>query len=171
MDTTVLILSIIIALLFGGFLGFIFYIQRKEAKNLPNISKSTNPQNVQLQLQAYERLALLTDRIALPNIISRLNISGVSGKEMQQILTQNIKQEFEHNITQQIYVSNNAWKAIKNLKDQNLLIVHQLGKNLPNNALGIDLSKNILEVIGKHEVGQLHEITSEIIRTEAAKII
>lgn len=170
MDNTVIILSVIIALLFAGFLGFIFTIQRKEFKN-PQVVKSSNPQNVQLQLQAYERLALLTDRIALPNIISRLNIPGVSGKEMQQILIQNIKQEFEHNITQQIYVSNNAWKAVKNLKDQNLLIINQLGKDLPKTALGIDLSKRILEVIGNHEVGQLHEIASEIVRTEASKII
>lgn len=170
MDNTVIILSVIIALLLSGFLAFIFYIQRKEVNN-PQIVKSSNPQNVQLQLQAYERLALLTDRIALPNIISRLNISGVSGKEMQQLLIQNIKQEFEHNITQQIYVSNDAWKAVKNLKDQNLLIINQIGKDLPQTALGIDLSKRILEVIGNHDVGQLHEIASEIVRIEASKII
>src|SRR5215203_4218164 len=58
-----------------------------------------------LQLQAYERLVLLCERISIPNLISRTNIAQLSAREMQIILLENIKQEFEYNASQQIYVT------------------------------------------------------------------
>src|SRR6202000_3551934 len=90
----------------------------------------------QLQLQAYERLILLTDRIALPNLIQRVNTPGLSTREMQSLLTLSIRQEFEHNITQQLYVSPEAWDAVRNYKDQNVLIINQEGSFLHARAGG-----------------------------------
>ncbi len=87
-----------------------------------------------MKLQAYERLILLADRIALPNLISRSNQPGLSAREMQNLLVQTIRQEFDHNITQQIYVSPEAWDAIRNLKEQNMLIINQVASFLPESA-------------------------------------
>src|SRR5215203_830351 len=56
-----------------------------------------------LQLQAYERLVMLAERIAIPNLISRVNQGGIGAKEMQILLLESIKQEYEYNATQQIY--------------------------------------------------------------------
>src|SRR5439155_17304208 len=87
-------------------------------------SKKTAPQKqnsfntAPLQLQAYERLVLLTERIALPNLVSRLNQPQLTAKEMQLLLIENIKQEFDYNASQQIYVSPVAWDAVRNLRDQ-----------------------------------------------------
>src|SRR5688500_19480905 len=53
--------------------------------------------SIPLQLQAYERLVLLTERIALPNLISRLNKPGISAYEMKVILVETIRQEFDYN--------------------------------------------------------------------------
>ena len=69
-------------------------------------------ESIPMQLQAYERLVLLTERIALPNLISRLNQPGISAYEMKIILTENIKHEFEYNSTQQLYVSPVSWDAV-----------------------------------------------------------
>jgi len=79
-----------------------------------------------LQLQAYERLVMLAERIAIPNLISRVNQGGMNAKEMQMLLLESIKQEYEYNATQQIYVSPVAWKAIRNLKDQNMMLETRL---------------------------------------------
>jgi hypothetical protein len=125
----------------------------------------------QLQLQAYERLALLVDRIALPNLIPRVNQQGVSAREMQQLLTHSIKEEFEHNITQQIYVTADAWNAVKNLKEQNLLAINQLASALPSNANGMDLNKHLLEFLMNDKKGNLHEVVSEVLSFEAKRIM
>jgi hypothetical protein len=127
--------------------------------------------SVQMQLQAYERLILLVDRIALPNLISRVGKTAMSAKDMQHLLTQNIREEFEYNITQQIYVSADAWTAVKNLKEQNMLIVNQLANVLPPNATGLDLNKLLLDFLMHDKKGALHEVVSEVLSYEAKKVM
>jgi hypothetical protein len=124
-----------------------------------------------LQLQAYERLVMLTERIALPNLISRSNQPGMNAKEMQSLLLENIKQEYEYNMTQQIYVSPVAWEAVKNLKEQSMLIINQVAAALPPTASGLDLNKILIEVMMKQQKGQLHAIVLEALNYEARKLM
>ena len=169
-----LIIQIGIAALIGGSLAYLFWKQRKQAKEMmqnKEINKAVQKPSTAMQLQAYERLILLADRISLPNIISRLNQSGLSVKEMQSLLTQSIRQEFDHNITQQIYVSAEAWQAIQNLKDQNLLIVNQVASFIPADATGTDLNKSILEMLIHTPKASLHGVVSEALSYEAKKLM
>ena len=124
-----------------------------------------------LQLQAYERLVMLAERIAIPNLVSRVNQPGLNGRQMQILLLENIKQEFEYNTTQQIYVSPTAWEAIKNLKDQNMLIINQVGATLPPEASGLDMNRRLLEYMMNSKKGALHEIVMEALNYEAKKIV
>jgi hypothetical protein len=128
-------------------------------------------ESIPLQLQAYERLVLLTERIALPNLISRLNQPGISAYEMKLILTENIKQEFEYNSTQQLYVSPVGWDAVRNLKEQNIMVVNQVAGTLPPTASAADLNKRILEIIMSQPNGALHELVAQALNFEAKKII
>ncbi len=133
------------------------------------ISKKTP--GTAMQLQAYERLVILVDRIALPHLISRINQPGATAREMQLLLTQNIRSEFDYNITQQIYVTPDAWNAVKNLKEQNLLIINQLANVLPPHATGLDLNKLLLEFLMNDKKGTLHEVVSEALSYEAKKLM
>src|SRR5690606_26838902 len=108
-----------------------------------------------LQLQAYERLVLLTDRIGLANLISRVSQPGITAVQMQHLLLETIKQEFEYNTSQQIYVSKNAWDVIKQLKDQNMLLINQVAATLPPAASGNDLNRSILEYTLSSNKGNL----------------
>lgn len=128
-------------------------------------------QTTPLRLQAYERLALLCERIALPALISRSMENNLGAAEMKTRLLQNIKDEFEHNTTQQIYVSNITWDAVNNLKDQNMLIVNQVANLLPPEATAADLGKHILQVITAGEAQPLHQIVLEALRFEAKKLM
>jgi hypothetical protein len=171
MDNTTLLLSSLIALILAGFLAYLFYQQRKSAKEETKAVEANDNSTRTLRLQAYERLTLLVDRIALPNIISRVNQQGASAREMQLILTRSIKEEFDYNITQQIYVSADAWSSVKNLKEQNMLVVNQLASALPPHATGLDLNKLLLEYLMTDKKGQLHEIVSEVLSYEAKKLL
>ena len=169
MDTTTMLLCLVIALLIGSFLAFLFWQQRKNAKD--EAATSAEGSTRTLRLHAYERLTLLVDRIALPNLISRVSQGGLTAREMQLLLTRSIKEEFDHNITQQIYVSPDAWTAVKNLKEQNMLVVNQLAGALPHHATGLDLNKLLLEFLMKDKKGQLHEVVSEVLSYEAKKLL
>jgi hypothetical protein len=174
-STQELIWAVVIAVVLGGSLAYIFWRERQKAKR-PQAPRTGNPQPgsngfvpVQLQLQAYERLILLTERIALPSLIGRMNHEGFSAKQMQGMLTETIRQEFEHNITQQIYVSAEAWDAIRNLKEQNIFIVNQVASFLPPQANALDLSKHLLEMIAQNPKASLHSVVSEVLSFEAKK--
>ncbi len=121
-NTTVLLIGIIVLLIAG--LIFLFLQQKNAEKNTDKEPMDSATKT--MRLQAYERLTLLVDRIALPNLISRVNQSGVSARDMQMLLTRNLKEEYDYNISQQIYVTPDAWNAVKNLKEQNMLVVNQL---------------------------------------------
>jgi len=180
MDLSVpqLVLQIGIATALGGTLAYLFIKQRKEAKKImrekelnPEQIKTTPQASTPLQLQAYERLILLAERISLPNLINRVNQPGLGVREMQSLLTQSIRQEFDYNITQQIYVSAEAWQAVQNLKDQNLLIINQVASFMPAEANGTDLNKSILEMLVQSPKASLHGVVAEVLSYEAKKLL
>lgn len=174
LDTNQLFWALLIAFILGGSLAFIFWKQRREARRgitKKSVSEGATTSTQQLQLQAYERLILLADRIALPNLIARVNQPGLSARDMQMVLTQNIKQEFEYNVTQQIYVTAESWDAVRNLKDQNLLIVNQVSSFLPAEASGQDLNRALLEMLVQNPKASLHTVVAEVLSFEAKKVM
>lgn len=171
-----LIWQLLIALVLGGTLAYLFWKQRKEAKHAEEHRKITTKEEApaatrQMQLAAYERLILLVDRIALPNLISRLNEPGMSSRDMQMVLVHNLKQEFEYNVTQQIYVAPEAWEAIRNLKDQNIMIISQIASYLPPDASGQDLNRAILEMLAQNPKATLHNVVADVLAFEARKLM
>lgn len=141
-------------------------LRRKKAKTEDD-AYSSRP----LQLQAYERLVVLAERIAIPNLVSRASQPGLQASQMQKLLLDSIKQEVEYNASQQIYVSPVAWEAVKNLKDQNMLIINQVGASLPIEASGMDLNRRLLEYMMASKKATLHEIVLEALNFEAKKMM
>lgn len=174
MDRTEMIGAFIIAVILGGTLAYIFWRERSKSKKgfrERPLSSHSSLDPLQLQLQAYERLILLTERIALPGLISRTSQPGISGKDMQMMLTHTIRQEYEHNITQQLYVTSEAWDAIKNLKEQNIHIINQVASILPADVSGTDLNRQLLEMIVQNPKVSLHSVVAEVLSYEAKKIM
>ncbi len=136
-----------------------------------NIIQPNKINTTPLRLQAYERLVLLTERIALPNLISRLNQPGISALEMKIILTENIKHEFEYNSTQQLYVNQSGWDAVSNLKEQNIMLINRVAASLPLNASAADLNKKIMELVLAQPDGALHDLVLKELNHEAKKLM
>lgn len=130
-----------------------------------------NNETIKLRLQAYERLTLLAERIALNNLISRIPHAGLSSKQMQHSLVEAIKTEYEYNISQQVYVSPEAWRAINNLKEQNIYIINQLTTTLPFQASAMDLNKQVIDYLMSNPKASLHTIVLEVLNFEAKKIM
>ena len=170
MDTSSIIFIVVITIFVTAAVVYIA-VGRSKTVNGDNGSSKENATALSMQLQAYERLLILVDRIALPSVITRVNQPASSAREMQLLLTQNIRSEFDYNITQQIYVSQEAWNSIKNLKEQNLLIINQLANVLPPHATGLDLNKLLLEFLMNDKKGSLHEVVSDVLSYEAKKMM
>ena len=140
-------------------------------KNDFSDKKAGNPETLKLQLQAYERLTVLSERISFQNLISRSHDPNFTARQMQMFLVDSIKQEYDYNISQQIYVSPEVWKAVNNLKEQNIYVVNQLAATLPSQASGLDLNKQIIDFLINNPKASLHNIVLEAINFEAKKIM
>ncbi|RPE09125.1 hypothetical protein EGT74_19135 [Chitinophaga lutea] len=123
-----------------------------------------------LQLQAYERLVLFVERINPQSLISRVNQPGFSVLDMQIGMVSNIKSEYDHNVSQQIYVTPAAWEAVKTVKEQTISIINQIALKLPPDAPSIELNKQILELF-MHQRESPADIAAEIINAEARKLM
>ena len=164
--------TIVIILFFVLLLAFIWILTEFSAmkKGLEE-HKNNDPETLRLRLQAYERITLLTERIALQNLLSRNTNPGLTFRQMQMTLIDAIKQEYEYNMSQQIYVSPEVWRAVNNLKEQNIYIINQLAATLPAQASGMDLNKHIIDYLINNSNASLHNIVLEAINFEAKKLM
>jgi hypothetical protein len=167
MEESTISLVISVAALLISTLTFYLWFTRQEKKPKDQPAYNTRP----LQLQAYERLVILAERIALPNLVSRSNQPGITAREMQLLMLETIRQEFGYNSSQQIYVSPVAWQALQNLKEQNMMIINQVAQTLPADASGTDLGKKILEIIMVQDKNALHNIVLDALNFEARKLM
>jgi hypothetical protein len=90
---------------------------------------------------------------------------------MKIILTENIKQEFEYNATQQLYVAQASWDSVRNLKEQNIMLVNQVAAGLPPTASASELNKKVLEVLLSQTGGPIHELVLQSLNFEAKKLM
>lgn len=79
-----------------------------------------------IQLQAYERLVLFLERMTPNNLVLRCYQAGMTTQLLKDVMIQNIRDEFEHNLSQQLYISSQAWAYIKNAKEDMINIINSI---------------------------------------------
>ncbi|HYH55896.1 MAG TPA: hypothetical protein VD772_04750, partial [Anseongella sp.] len=87
-------------------------------------------QTLPLRLQAYERLVLLVERITPSSLLVRKHQPGISAKELNAALIAEVRAEFEHNLAQQLYVSERSWQMVRSLKDETIAMVNGIAQSL-----------------------------------------
>jgi len=145
------------------------YLDKQEKIQLLEFKKSVANQTLPLRLQAYERLILFIERINPANLLVRLNAPGYTAAELHSIIITDVREEYQHNITQQIYVSSRAWAVTKRVKEDTLNIVGNAIKSLPENASGLDLGRTILVGLSQME-NNPYEIAAELIRKDLEEL-
>jgi hypothetical protein len=141
------------------------YLDRTENIQLLEFKKSVSNQTLPLRLQAYERIVLFIERVNPANMLLRLNDPSYSAAELHMLVIAELRNEYQHNVTQQIYVSSRAWGVVKRIKDDTLSIVNNAVKALPETASGLDLSKTILAHLS-HLEDNPYEIGASLIRKD-----
>lgn len=104
-----------------------------------------------LRLQAYERLTVFLERISLSSLTGRVYHQSLTVREFHLELLSNIRSEFEHNVSQQIYVSQEVWNSVCNAREEIVKIINAAGSSIDPNAKGSELSKIIFENLMKEE--------------------
>ena len=159
------------AISFISVIAFVWLlIEFKGLKDAIKEKLGINDEGMKLKLQAYERLTVFADRNSLKNIVARTATGNESLGATHAIMVNQIREEFDYNVSQQIYVSPEIWDAVVKLKDQHIYIINQLYAGLPQEASGKDLCKRILEYTIMQNA-ELNNIVMDAIQFEAKKLM
>jgi hypothetical protein len=123
-----------------------------------------------IRLQAYERIVLFLERISLESLLIRTNTPGMSAGQLHSALLNAIRSEFEHNLSQQIYMSQQAWEVVKNARSNTIKIINTEFENTVNTASGLDFSKQLLERVMELDK-EPTKTAVEYIKNEVARIM
>ena len=98
-----------------------------------------------IRLQAYERVVLFLERISLESLIIRVSSPEMTATQLHTALLNTIRSEFEHNLSQQIYMSTQAWEVVKSAKANMIKIINSEADNLQPKSTGMDLTKCLFD--------------------------
>ncbi|NQY09308.1 MAG: hypothetical protein HRT71_07305 [Flavobacteriales bacterium] len=128
------------------------YLDFEQTKILLTMKKEIKAATIPLRLQAFERITLFLERISPNSLILRMNRPGMSAKQFHSALIGAIRNEYDHNLSQQLYVSNLTWATVKKAKEEMTRVVNVGAAKVKPNATSLDLSKMIFKLIA--ELGQ-----------------
>ncbi|MDH3711049.1 MAG: hypothetical protein OER04_14240 [Cyclobacteriaceae bacterium] len=133
------------AVLYGMYLVVKSFVQKELNQAAIELRSQNHEIALPMRLQAYERICLFLERIAPNNLVLRLRDNAHSAREFQHVLVNHIREEYNHNLSQQIYISDQAWELVKNAKEEVIAAINQSAQGLPEQANSLDLAKRIFD--------------------------
>jgi hypothetical protein len=121
----------------------------RAAERMAEVRKDDHKHTLPLRLQAYERLALFAERIAPGTLVLRVHKGNMSTRMFHAELVATIREEFEHNVTQQIYVSDRAWAKVRQAKEETIRLINMSYEQSGDAPAGTELSRRIFENVSK----------------------
>ncbi len=115
-----------------GYVAYYFftnYVRNEQDRRIYNLKKQTHKDMLSYRIQALERMTLYLERIDPGRLLVRVKPSGEDKHLYETVLIQAIEQEFEHNLTQQIYLSEECWDAIRATKNATITLIRKINMN------------------------------------------
>ena len=147
----------------------IFFLRKETSKEIRTVQLEMKKQRQEFflpsRLEAYQRAILLMERIHPNSLVMRLHNPGLPAKALQADFLKAIREEYDHNVAQQMFISPQAWQMVKNSKEETVKIINLAGSQMLATSTGMDLSGKIFEIVA--EVGEMPtEITVEYLKKE-----
>ncbi|MEM1121042.1 MAG: hypothetical protein AAGJ18_11390 [Bacteroidota bacterium] len=131
------------------------FLQGQQQMRLMEIRQQTSNTTLPLRLQAYERLSLFCERISVPNLVMRLKTEGMQAGALRVALMMAVQQEFEHNLTQQVYVSEKLWEIIKLARIDTVNLVSAVAEGVDPKVDASELVKALFSTMEERAVSPL----------------
>lgn len=171
------ILDLLIIIIPSGAVVLTVYLVLKamfdneQKKELLKINKQKKTQSVPMRLQAYERMALFLERITPSSMIHRMNAGGMTSTQYHLALLSNVRSEFEHNLSQQIYIESNTWETIRQAKEEIVRVINEAAAQVAPEAPAMDLNKAIVARVAQFGNKPLpNMIALSVLKKEVAQL-
>jgi len=132
--------------IYGMYLVAVSFLKNERDNKLIALKTKNTETILPVRLQAAERICLLLERATPNNLIRRVNTGNYSAKELHQLLLSEVREEFNHNLSQQLYFSDETWESVRNAVEQVITMINRAAQDLNEEARGIDLNKRIFQL-------------------------
>lgn len=139
------------AVMYAMYLVVKSFLNKEFEKRLVDMKIKNTETILPIRLQAYERMSLFLERISPSNLVVRVNDPSYNVSQLQQVLINEVREEYNHNLSQQIYMSDQVWKMINGAKEEVIQIINNASKDLPPDARGLELAKRIFDELMKKD--------------------
>lgn len=146
------------------------YMDKQYQIRLLELKQAGQKNLLPLRLQAYERLMLLCERIDIPNLVTRLRSDELNASSLRSALLVGIQQEFEHNLSQQVYVSENLWEILKMARQETVEVIQGVAEQVDGQAPSKEFAARLLAVCDRIDRSALHSARVAV-RREASLLI
>lgn len=128
------------------------FLDVEDKKRLLQFKMDSKNAAFPIRLQAFERLTLYLERINTTNLVMRLQNSAFNNAQFQMLLVSTIRSEFEHNLSQQMYISSQSWDEIKNAKEESIKIINLAAGKLSPDGPSMELAAKIIEITADDQI-------------------
>jgi hypothetical protein len=123
------------------------FFERQEQEDQQKLKVNVQEQVLPLRLQAYERMILFLERIHPDNLISRVRESNMTAADLQVALLKDIRNEYSHNLSQQLYVSEDAWVLTQNAKEEMIKLINLCYGHVKPDDSAMELTRIIINTL------------------------
>lgn len=121
-------------------------MMQEEKKRLWELKKATQKEITPIRLRGYERLALLLERTTPEHMIAQLDVTSMSVLQLQTTLTQTIRMEYDHNLSQQIYVSDETWAMIIAAREEAIRFINTIAQQHKPDEDALTYAQNLITI-------------------------
>ncbi|MDR1594807.1 MAG: hypothetical protein LBS43_10070 [Prevotellaceae bacterium] len=169
-DNIIIIVAFGVLLITSIYLVLNRVLTSDERRRNIELLKSSRTITVPMRLQAYERLILFLERISPDTLLLRLKSQCRTNSDLHLAILQQIRSEYEHNISQQLYVSDEIWSCVKETKEQIVVLVNEIANRTRSDGDSMILTKLIMDKLVENGESPV-SATIRKIKAEARKIL
>ncbi|MCE3229242.1 MAG: hypothetical protein K0S32_3793 [Bacteroidetes bacterium] len=146
------------------------FLANEQKRRDHELKKASQSAITPLKIQAYERIVIYLERIHPNTLVVRVNKHGMTSHQLHQELIKAIKSEYEHNLSQQIYLSHNSWELVKTAKEEIIKLVNISATKVPHENSSNDLAMMVLNITANVDKRLPNEVALEYVKKEIAQI-
>ena len=144
------------------------FLENEQQRRDHELRKAGQSLLTPLRLQAYERIVIFLERIHPNTMVVRVNKHGMTAHQFHMELIRTVKSEYEHNLSQQIYVSHGAWELVKNAKEEITKLINISATKVAQDSPSNDLAMMVLNISSNLGKKLPNEVALEYIKKEVS---
>ncbi|WP_114747713.1 DUF7935 family protein [Pleomorphovibrio marinus] len=148
--------------IYGMYIIAVSFLKKEREFKLVELKTKNTDVILPVRLQAGERLCLFLERITPNNLLRRVNQPEFTSAELHARLIGEVREEFNHNLSQQVYFSDETWESVRNATEQVLTLVNRAYQEVHNESKGLELAKKVFQLSMEQTVDTIADARKQV---------